>query len=54
VVLGAVNAMTYVNIVLIVLIAAYFIYVFYSYIRRRQVSTMLDEEEFTKGSVKLK
>jgi len=49
VVLGAVNAMTYVNIVLIVLIAAYFIYVFYSYIRRRQVSTMLDEEEFTKG-----
>ncbi|MFC6201612.1 rhodanese-like domain-containing protein [Lactiplantibacillus nangangensis] len=48
-VLGAVNAMTYVNIVLIVLIAAYFIYVFYSYIRRRQVSTMLDEEEFTKG-----
>ncbi|MFC6293950.1 rhodanese-like domain-containing protein [Lactiplantibacillus daoliensis] len=48
-VLGAVGVMTYVNTVLIILIAAYFIYVFYSYIRRRQVSTMLDEEEFTKG-----
>ncbi|KLD58393.1 sulfurtransferase, partial [Lactiplantibacillus plantarum] len=45
-VLGALSGMAYVNIVLVIIIAAYFIYELYSYIRRRQVSTMLDEEAF--------
>ena len=48
-VLGAVSGLTYVNIVLVIIIAAYFIYELYSYIRRRQVSTMLDEAEFQAG-----
>lgn len=48
-VLGAITGMGYVNIVLIILIAAYFIYELYSYIRRRQVSTMLEEEDFQAG-----
>ena len=39
----------YINIVLIILIAAYFIYEFYCYIRRKQVSTMLEEEDFQAG-----
>lgn len=48
-VLGALSGMAYVNIVLVIIIAAYFIYELYSYIRRRQVSTMLDEEAFQAG-----
>ncbi len=48
-VLGAMSVWSYINIVLIVLIAAYFIYELYSYIRRRQVSTMLEEEDFQAG-----
>ncbi|RRK09520.1 rhodanese-like domain-containing protein [Lactiplantibacillus garii] len=48
-VLGAMTAWSYINIVLIILIAAYFIYELYSYIRRRQVSTMLEEDEFQAG-----
>ncbi|WP_404819902.1 rhodanese-like domain-containing protein [Lactiplantibacillus garii] len=43
------TAWSYINIVLIILIAAYFIYELYSYIRRRQVSTMLEEDEFQAG-----
>ncbi|AVK62427.1 sulfurtransferase [Lactobacillus sp. CBA3606] len=48
-VLGAISVWNSINIVLIILIAAYFIYVFYSYIRRRQVSTMLEADEFNAG-----
>ncbi|WP_318766323.1 rhodanese-like domain-containing protein [Lactiplantibacillus carotarum] len=48
-VLGAMSVWSYINIVLIILIAAYFIYELYSYIRRRQVSTMLEEEDFQAG-----
>jgi len=49
VVLGALSGWTYINIVLVIIIAAYFIYELYSYIRRRQVSTMLEEEDFQAG-----
>ncbi|WP_047999555.1 rhodanese-like domain-containing protein [Lactiplantibacillus herbarum] len=48
-VLGALSGWTYINIVLVIIIAAYFIYELYSYIRRRQVSTMLEEEDFQAG-----
>lgn len=48
-VLGAMSGWNYINIVLIIIIAAYFIYELYSYIRRRQVSTMLEEEDFQAG-----
>lgn len=48
-VLGALTGWGYVNIVLLILIAAYFIYELYSYIRRKQVSTMLEEDDFQAG-----
>ncbi|MFB9770600.1 rhodanese-like domain-containing protein [Lactiplantibacillus modestisalitolerans] len=48
-VVGAITGMGYVNIVLLIIIAAYVIYALYSYIRRRQVSTMLEEDEFQAG-----
>lgn len=48
-VLGAMNVWSYINIFLLILIAAYVIYESYSYIRRRQVSKMIDEEEFQAG-----
>lgn len=48
-VVGAITGMGYVNIVLLIIIAAYAIYALYSYIRRRQVSTMLEEDEFQAG-----
>jgi len=49
VVLGAISGLTYVNIILLVLIAAYFGWSLYNYIRRRQVSKMLEEADFQAG-----
>ncbi|VDG19840.1 rhodanese-like domain-containing protein [Lactiplantibacillus mudanjiangensis] len=48
-ILGAISGLTIVNIVLLILIAAYFVWSLYNYIRRRQVSTMLEEEDFQAG-----
>ncbi|MFC6180911.1 rhodanese-like domain-containing protein [Lactiplantibacillus daowaiensis] len=48
-ILGAISGLTIVNIVLLILIVAYFGWSLYNYIRRRQVSQMLDEEDFQAG-----